>query len=362
MDLSKDYCDRSLIVMIRSFNKRVFEDSAAAYPFVGVLTLGRASSYPAKLLFAAGLECLPQDALNKSRGLHTEKIGGTNRPLKWDGSRATLKQVESMTAEEALQRPKLLQSCSFMAISFAYSSSGAHGSHDRSYSDARGNESQSHRFLVLLARDSHRRKPWFVFVSDKAQSLHSEKILSYITSQLERFLPEVNIITEGYDPWLPISTPNSARLNYRGAGLCFFGPCADLMMVGSMLGKDERLRSGLELVELIRRRKLSVDPLAYPYVARHAILSLLTPPGQKVQVPLFQEEAASTTLAKNLQSVRKGSWKWAESSRGPPPQERKPFRPKDVSLTRIQEVKDRKRRAAREKVELRMTYKQPRFE
>lgn len=360
MDLAKDYCDRSLLVMIRSFNKRVFEDSAAAYPFVGVLTLGAASFYPAKLLFAAGLECLPQDALNKSQGLHTQKRGGSNRPLKWDGSRATLQQVESMTAEEALQRPKLLQSCSFMAISFAYSSSGAHGSHDRSYSDTHGDERRSHRFLVFLARDSQRRKPWFVFVSDEVHPLDSQKLLGYITSQLKSFLPELNIITEGYDPWLPISTPNSARLNYRGAGLCFYGPCADLMMVGSMLGKDERLRSGLDLVELIRKRTLSVDPPAYPLIARHAILSLLTSPGQKVPIP--QEEAGAATLAKNLRSIRKGSWKWAESSRGPPLQGQKLFRPKDVSLSRIQEIKDRKRRVEEEKGGLRMTYKQPRFE
>ena len=223
MDLAKDYCDRSLLVMIRSFNKRVFEDSAAAYPFVGVLTLG-AAAFPAKLLCAAGLECLPQDALNKSHGLHTQKRGGSNRPLKWDGSRATLQQVESMTAEEALQRPKLLQSCSFMAISFAYSSSGAHGSHDRSYSDTHGDERRSHRFLVFLARDSQRRKPWFVFVSDEVHPLDSEKLLGYITSQLESFLPELNIITEGYDPWLPISTPNSAQLQ-RGRSLLLWSVC-----------------------------------------------------------------------------------------------------------------------------------------
>lgn len=360
MDLAKNYCDRSLFVMIKSFNKRVFEDPDSAYPFVGVLTLGTAGSYPAKLLFAGGLECLPQDALNKSRGRSTEKKGGTNRPLKWDGSRATLQEVESMTAVEALQRPKLLQRCSFMAISFTYSSSGAQGSRDRSYSDARGDETLSHRVLVLLARDSQRRNPWFVFVSDEVHSLDSEKLLGYITSQLVSFLPEVNFRTEGYDPWLPISTPNSAFLNYRGSGLCFYGPCADLMMVGSMLGKNERLRSGLELVERIRERKLSVDPSAYPLIARHAILSLLTSPGQKVPIP--REEAGSALLAKNLHVIRKGSWKWAEGSRGPPLKEQKPFRPKDVSLSRIQEKKDRKRRAEEEETELRMTYKQPRFE
>ena len=357
MDLATDYCHRSMIVMIRSFNERVFVDPSTAYPFVGFLSLAASETDSAKLLFAAGLECLPQDALEKSKGLDSKKKGGGNLPLKWDGTRATVQQVEDMTAEEAVHRQRLLQRCSFIALSFSFASSGVPGS--RSYSDASRENTQSHRFLIFLARASRRLGPWKLFVADTAHDLDERRLLDYIVTQLERFLPTLRVISEGYDPWLPISTPNTSTLKYRGGGLCFYGPCADLKMMGAMLDKKERVEDGVRLAELVRRRVRSVESNAYPLVAKHAILNLLTLPGQVPPVASLGEMSAAT-LARNLPSIMKDSWQWDESSRGPTTQT-EPFHPSQTLLTRIEDRQGKKRREDEEGIGARMTYKKPRF-
>jgi len=357
MDLAADYCHRSLIVMSRDFNRQVFSNPETGYPYIGLLLISRQPNVSSRLVFAAGLECAPSDAILKSYGEIAERKGGTNLPLKWDGSRASVSEVEDMSAQESANRPKLLKNCTFLAISFAFACTGQPGA--RVYSDARSEQSGTHRFLVLLARGADD-EDWSLFVADTARDTDQARLLAYILAQLEKHLPEVRVQEHGPSPWLPISTPNFATLKYRGGGLCFYGPCADLLMVGSMIEKNERVATGLRLLQVVSQTTASVPDQHYFQVAKNAIVSLLTPPGEAAPVTSSGARSA-VVLANALPLIQKVPWRWTPSSRGSTAPTYPQVTHAVLDPSRIEERRQKRVKRAEEGVRLRMSYKQPKL-
>ena len=360
-DLSQSHKYRSLLFMIRNFNEKVFLDPASGYPFIGLFSL-QSNGDPGKLMFAAGLECLSGTAYKKSIGISNPepRPGGRNIPLRWDGRRASLREVEHMTAVETSLRSSLLKKCTFLAISFAYFSS-KEDSGKTKYSDVKPSEERlGHRFLVLLARYSVGER-WLLYVMDRPPATRSGKTekVNYIINHLQRSLPEFDIDAAD-DVWLPISDPNSTSLNFCGEGICFFGPCSDLLFAGSMLRGGSFVKNGEALTRSIRQTISLVGADEFRSVSKHMILSLLLAPG-KSQPRSASGSTSTVNLARNLLLVEKvAPSQWALStSRGPSDKTKTPTRRLDLERVSVKaaEIKTSRDSGKRR----RSTYKQPDF-